>query len=161
MENEIKTRNKTSQKLKYEAEASVIESKIGGIEEVRLGLGLSQRKMSQLLMVDPSAWTRWSSGQTPVPPHVYRSLQWYLALIEKNPEWHPQNSFMKAFQDTNATDLKRSLESHRTELNAELKNLKEDTQNYLLKNKTNHRLTSMLTLLCLLQMLLILFIFLK
>jgi hypothetical protein len=40
--------------------------------------------MAQLLMVDPSAWTRWmKTGQ--VPPHIYRSLQWYLALREKIP----------------------------------------------------------------------------
>ncbi len=43
-------------------------------------------------MVDPSAWTRWSK-QGRAPAHIYRSLQWYMALIDKDSAWHPQNTF--------------------------------------------------------------------
>lgn len=86
-------RSKTPLRLKYEAEVRVIRDQIGSIELIRQQLGLSQRKMCQLLMVDPSTWTRWMKDEARVPPHIYRSLQWYLQLIEKRPEWHPQNSF--------------------------------------------------------------------
>jgi hypothetical protein len=48
-------------------------------------LGLSQRKMAQLLLVDPSAWTRWTQLDQGAPPHVWRALAWYLALQDKYP----------------------------------------------------------------------------
>ncbi|MBX2995990.1 MAG: hypothetical protein KF681_14285 [Bdellovibrionaceae bacterium] len=77
-------RAKTSLRMTYEAQAEVLKVQIGDLEAIRSKLGLSQRKMAQLLLVDPSAWTRWNkTGQ--VPPHIYRSLQWYLALKEKIP----------------------------------------------------------------------------
>ena len=77
-------RPETAQRLRYEAEVSVIIRKIGSLEDIRKKLGLSQRKMAQLLLVDPSAWTRWvKSGHA--PPHIYRSLMWLLALEEKYP----------------------------------------------------------------------------
>lgn len=78
-------RAKSSLRLKYEAETHVIERKIGDLESIRARLGLSQRKMAQLLLVDPSAWTRWTKGEDEAPPHIYRMLQWYLALEEKYP----------------------------------------------------------------------------
>ena len=107
-------------KLQYDAEVTVIKSKLGDIEKIRSELGLSQRKISQLLMVDPSAWTRWMHGKTPVPAHIYRSLQWYMALIDKSPEWHPQNSFMRGFQNTNHTAIKMELDEHKEELEKRL-----------------------------------------
>ena len=76
---------KSSLRLKYEAEVMVLRRKMGGLEEIRARLGLSSRKMAQLLMVDPSAWTRWVQGGDSAPPHVCRALAWYLALEEKFP----------------------------------------------------------------------------
>jgi transcriptional regulator with XRE-family HTH domain len=78
-------RVKSSLRLRYEAETHVIERKIGDLESIREKLGLSQRKMAQLLLVDPSAWTRWTKGEDAAPPHIFRMLQWYLALEEKYP----------------------------------------------------------------------------
>ena len=78
-------RAKSSLRLKYEAETQVIERKLGDLESIREKLGLSQRKIAQLLLVDPSAWTRWTKGQDQAPPHIYRMLQWYLALEDKYP----------------------------------------------------------------------------
>lgn len=78
-------RAKSSLRLKYEAETHVIERKLGDLEAIRGKLGLTQRKMAQLLLVDPSAWTRWTKGGDEAPPHIYRMLQWYLALEEKYP----------------------------------------------------------------------------
>lgn len=84
---------KTSRRLQYEAEVAVIRKKLGTLEDIRQSLGLSRRKMAHLLMVDPSAWSRWTKPEASVPPHIYRGLQWYMALIEKQVAWHPQNSF--------------------------------------------------------------------
>lgn len=78
-------RAKSALRLKYEAEMEVIRRKLGDLEAIRSQLGLSQRKMAQLLLVDPSAWTRWTKGGESAPPHVYRMLQWYLALENKYP----------------------------------------------------------------------------
>lgn len=78
-------RAKTSLRLHYEAQVEVIRRQIGGLEGARQALGLSQRKMSQLLLVDPSAWTRWVKTGEKAPPHIFRALQWYLALHEKIP----------------------------------------------------------------------------
>lgn len=83
-------RSKTSLRMHYEAQVAVIQKQIGNLDEIRGNLGLSQRKMAQLLMVDPSSWTRWTKqGDTP-PPHIWRALQWYLALREKIPGLTPQ-----------------------------------------------------------------------
>ena len=81
----LRRRAKSSLRLKYEAETHVIERKLGDLETIRERLGLTQRKMAQLLLVDPSAWTRWTKGDDEAPPHIYRMLQWYLALEEKYP----------------------------------------------------------------------------
>jgi len=80
-----KKRTKTSQRLKYEAECEVLKRKLGDLEQIRGQLQLSQRKICQLLLVDPSAWTRWTKMPATVPPHIYRMLQWYLALQDKYP----------------------------------------------------------------------------
>jgi len=85
-----KDRSKTTERITYETEANVIKSQIGDLEDIRFRLGLSARKMAQLLMVDPSAWSRWCKKITPPPPHIYRALQWYLILQEKNPGFTPQ-----------------------------------------------------------------------
>lgn len=81
---------KTSLRLQYEAQVEVIKKQIGDLEQVREKLGLSQRKICQLLMVDPSSWSRWVSKGDPAPPQVYRALQWYMALNEKIPGLTPQ-----------------------------------------------------------------------
>lgn len=91
-------RAKSPLRIKYEAEKSVLRQKLGSLEEIRQKLGLTQRKMTQLLLVDPSAWTRWMRDESRVPPHVYRSLQWYLELVDKKPEWSPHNSFQPYLQ---------------------------------------------------------------
>jgi hypothetical protein len=86
----IKKRSKTVDRISYEAEVDVIRQQIGDLEDIRFRLGLSARKMAQLLLVDPSAWSRWTQKITPPPPHIFRALQWYLALQEKNPGFTPQ-----------------------------------------------------------------------
>lgn len=82
-------RTKSSLRIQYEAQVRVIRGQIGGLEQVREGLGLSQRKMAQLLLVDPSAWTRWTRAGEDAPPHIWRALQWYSALVDRLPGLTP------------------------------------------------------------------------
>jgi hypothetical protein len=81
---------KSSTRLLFEAQVSVIKNQIGDLETIRQGLGLSQRKICHLLMVDPSSWTRWTRWGEGVPPHIYRALQWYMIIQEKIPGLTPQ-----------------------------------------------------------------------
>lgn len=74
---------KSSLRMQYEAETRVFCAQHGGLEDIRQKLGFSRRKMCQLLLVDPSAWTRWMKDESKVPPHIYRSLEWFLALNQK------------------------------------------------------------------------------
>lgn len=81
-------KTKSSHRMIYESEVTVIKRQLGGLEQIRQSLGLSQRKICQLLMVDPSAWTRWLKTDG-APPHIYRALQWYLQLMDKHPSLKP------------------------------------------------------------------------
>lgn len=76
-------RTPSSLRMTYSADVRVFRAQHGGLEEIRLRLGFSRRKMCQLLMVDPSAWTRWTRDETKAPPHIYRALEWFLALNQK------------------------------------------------------------------------------
>lgn len=80
---EAEEKPKSALRMIYAAEIKVFKAQHGGLEEIRQKLGFSRRKMCQLLMVDPSAWTRWCKDESKVPPHVYRSLEWFLALHQK------------------------------------------------------------------------------
>jgi transcriptional regulator with XRE-family HTH domain len=84
------SRAKSSVRIHYEAQVEVIRKQLGDLEKIRENLGLSQRKICQLLMVDPSAWTRWTKRNENPPPHIYRALQWYMILQEKLPGLTPQ-----------------------------------------------------------------------
>lgn len=85
-----KDRVKSTGRMHYEAQVQVIKKQLGSLDMVRESLGLSQRRMCQLLMVDPSAWTRWQRPSEDAPPHIYRALQWYMTLKEKIPGLTPQ-----------------------------------------------------------------------
>jgi len=82
---DAKSRSKTSLRIRYEAEVQVIKRKLGDLEGIRTQLRLSQRKICQLLLVDPSAWSRWVRLGEDAPPHIYKMLQWYLVIEEKYP----------------------------------------------------------------------------
>jgi transcriptional regulator with XRE-family HTH domain len=132
--------------MHYEAQVSVIRRQMGDLESVRLGLGLSQRKMSQLLMVDPSSWTRWTRQGDEAPPHIWRALQWYSVLQEKIPgltpqyfiNQSPQVLHQKALQELDGERITRQAEmqvlsqkiegfsAERSEFENELAKLKKD-----------------------------------
>ncbi len=81
------SRFKSSLRMKYEAEVSSIKKTHGDLEKIRRQIGLSKRKVAQLLLVDPSAWTRWTKKDGEAPPHIYRALEWFLLLQDKHPEY--------------------------------------------------------------------------
>lgn len=83
-------KSKTSLRLIYEAQTQVIQRQIGDLESVREKLGLNARKICQLLMVDPSAWNRWTRPGHSAPPHIWRALQWYMIVQDKLPGLTPQ-----------------------------------------------------------------------
>ena len=85
-----RNRSKSPHRIHYEAQVEVIRRQLGDLEKIRQDWGLSQRKICQLLMVDPSAWTRWTKQGEMAPPHIYRALQWYGILQEKIPGLTPQ-----------------------------------------------------------------------
>ncbi|WP_413561556.1 hypothetical protein [Bdellovibrio sp. HCB209] len=116
---ETTPRSKTSLRMHYEAQISVLRRQMGDLESIRLGLGLSQRKMSQLLMVDPSSWTRWTKQGDEAPPHVWRALQWYSILNEKIPGLTPQYFMNQSPQVLHQKAL-QELESEKAERQAEM-----------------------------------------
>jgi transcriptional regulator with XRE-family HTH domain len=126
-ETDESAKSKTSLRMLYEAQTKVIKGQIGDLESIRLGLGLSQRKMAQLLLVDPSAWSRWIKNPQSVPPQVYRALQWYLALNEKIPGLTPSYFLIRDF------DVKTQEKT--TQFEDSLKNQKEEFQFEILKLK--------------------------
>ncbi len=90
LDDSVFARSKTSLRMHYEAQVVVIQRQSGDLEKIRTDLGLSNRKICQLLMVDPSSWTRWTRQGDQAPPHIWRALQWYLILREKIPGLTPQ-----------------------------------------------------------------------
>jgi hypothetical protein len=93
-------------RLNYEAQVKVIQDQIGDLEHIRATLGLSQRKMAQLLLVDPSSWSRWTQKGHDIPPHIYRALQWYMILQEKIPGLNASYFLQK-----DITHLKKEIET--------------------------------------------------
>ncbi|WP_413291515.1 hypothetical protein [Bdellovibrio sp. HCB337] len=140
-------RSKTSTRIFYEAQVSVIQKQLGNLEKIRTDLGLSQRKICQLLMVDPSAWTRWNRGREDAPPHIWRALQWYMTLQEKIPGLTPQYFIGKDPQILHEKALSRIEEekAQRENLESELQGLRvsfREQQEKLLKNLRFHRILS-------------------
>lgn len=70
-------RPKSEKRLRYDEVVQGIREKHGSLEEMRKRLGYSQKQMSELLLVDPSAWTRWVKDGESAPAHIYQALAWY------------------------------------------------------------------------------------
>ncbi len=73
----INTKPKSEKRAKNDAIVAAICEKHGGLERMRARLGFSQKQMSELLLVDPSAWTRWVRDGESAPAHIYQALAWY------------------------------------------------------------------------------------
>lgn len=70
-------RAESEKRLRYEEVVQQIREKYGSLEEMRKRLNFSQKQMSELLLVDPSAWTRWVKDGEAAPAHIYQALAWY------------------------------------------------------------------------------------
>lgn len=68
---------KSEKRSKYDSVVQAIREKHGGLEAMRAKLGFTQKQMSELLLVDPSAWTRWVRDGETAPAHIYQALAWY------------------------------------------------------------------------------------
>ena len=135
----VSTAAKTSLRIQYEAQVEVIRRQIGGLEAAREKLGLSQRKMAQLLLVDPSAWSRWTkAGGEDAPVHIYRALQWYLALQEKIPGLTPQYFIGKDPEVLHVTAMKH-LKNEAQQRTEEMQDLAQ-TMNLQLQELQKHLL---------------------
>jgi hypothetical protein len=110
-------------RLQYVAEVEVIRRKLGSIEDIRGALGLSRRQMCRLLLVDPSSWTRWVKEPERVPFYIYRALQWYLALLDKDAAWHPQHRFGSATGLIEAAQIKARLAHLEAQLGARARSI--------------------------------------
>ncbi len=138
-----KTRVKTSNRMNYEAQVDVIRKQIGDLESIRGKLNLSQRKMAQLLLVDPSAWSRWTAQGESAPPHIYRALQWYMTLQEQVPGLNAAYFLQK---DTNGlkTEIKSYTDSKLNSLEDMVKQSHQDQLEYFqnlvveLKERADH-----------------------
>jgi DNA-binding transcriptional regulator YiaG len=81
-------RQRSSRRLRHEAQAKVFRDQKGSLEEIRLSLGLRPSQFCELLKVHPSAWIRWTKTGK-VPPHVYQMVEWYLELLQWRGQNHP------------------------------------------------------------------------
>ncbi len=108
-----------NQQAEYKSIVESIKIDIGGLEEVRKTLGLSRRQMCKLLLVDPSAWTRWTRQDQDAPPHIYQALKWYMQLVEKTPDIHAplhlENKFDLMRKDTDLKTQKLQLQIQKLE----------------------------------------------
>lgn len=68
------------------------------LEEIRARLALSRRQICLLLKVDASAWSRWSKSEAGAPLHIYQALNWYMQLVDAQPQVHASYGFEKKFQ---------------------------------------------------------------
>lgn len=106
------SQNNPTPRHEYLVEKERIKNEIGNLEEIRLKLGLSQRRACQLLLVDPSAWTRWN--KTEAPPHIYQALKWLLELRKVNPEAAGPRNFESRldYMQTSTQSKIERLEAH-------------------------------------------------
>ncbi len=98
----------------YFAEKKRIAEQIGDLDQIRSKLGLNRRQMCRLLLVDPSAWTRWT--RTDAPPHVYQALRWLLELRGIRPDVIGPTNFstrldeMQSSMQSKIHDLERHIQ---------------------------------------------------
>lgn len=118
-------RNKSPLRSSYEKEVLRIQEELGGLEEIRRSLSLSQRQLCLLLMVDPSAWSRWVKGVTKAPPHIWRALEWYCLLQKGHPEY---SSKLWTFKHPQATLSQKELQNIKRDLLAEIRTQNEPVQ---------------------------------
>jgi len=117
---ESKREWKTNLRQQYFLERELIRHEIGDLTQIQQKLGLSQRRLCKLLLVDPSAWTRWLKKGA--PPHIYQALRWLVKLQETHPQIVGQGDLadrMDLIQSDTQTKI-RALEEQVSQLEREL-----------------------------------------
>ncbi len=102
-----KSRQPSSRRLRFNAQTKVFEDRYGGLEDVRKTLGLRPSQICEILKVHPSAWIRWTRGKQPAPPHIYQMLEWYIELLR----WRGQHHI---FKDQGPVEQRLSLQDPKT-----------------------------------------------
>lgn len=137
---------KSNMRERYELEVAEIKLRYGTLEDMRAKLGLTKRRMAEFLLVDPSAWTRWTSEENTenAPLHVYKTMSFLMAQFEENPAQFDENKRLLAEADFKSiqTHLKKDLsqqvapvledarQSLREEIFRELEQLKKMAQTH-------------------------------
>lgn len=80
-------KQRSSRRLRHEAQIQIFKSQWGTLEDIRNHLGLRPSQICEILKVHPSAWIRWTKKGRDAPPHIYQMLEWYLELLK----WRGQN----------------------------------------------------------------------
>lgn len=92
--------------LAYASKVEQIKKQIGDLEKIRQNLKMSRREICQILLVNPSAWTRWTKSKEGPPAHFYRALEW-LIYIHNNRQKSGQR-IANLEKESTLTDLKSS-----------------------------------------------------
>ncbi|MEQ1664649.1 MAG: hypothetical protein ABL927_04660 [Bdellovibrionales bacterium] len=81
---DILRRTDQSEYFNVQYQVELLKQKIGGLEKARERLGYSRRKICQELLVDPSAWTRWTKNNIEsAPAHVYKMLSFLIDAADR------------------------------------------------------------------------------
>ena len=104
--------------LAYASTVEQIKKQIGDLESIRQNLGMSRRQICQILLVNPSAWTRWTKSNEGAPPHFYRALQWLIYIHNNRQKSGPDSVEDKTDHPSKTSDLLRK--KHFTESTADI-----------------------------------------
>ncbi len=85
--------------LFYASQVEQIKDRLGDLEGIRKNLKMSRRQICQILLVNPSAWTRWTKSKKGAPPHFYRALEWLISIYSQ------QTHQNKSLDSSHSTDL--------------------------------------------------------
>lgn len=102
--------SKSVRRLRFESEVQGIIRRHGDLETMRNKLNMSRREISEKLMVDPSAWTRWVGEGGQAPPHVYKMLEFF---ISENVSSDMSSKVFESFKIENQQNFEHELELDR------------------------------------------------
>lgn len=126
---DILRRTDQSEYFNVKHQVDLLKQKIGGLEIARERLGYSRRKICQELLVDPSAWTRWTKNNTDsAPAHVYKMLSFLIDAADRTSNYSDvkQKAHDLTFIEPKLHDL--DLNFSHTEFLSQLAALREESQ---------------------------------
>jgi transcriptional regulator with XRE-family HTH domain len=115
-----KSSPKNKPKAQKQAEMEAIKDRLGSFSVIRKNLGLNQRKIAKLLLVDPSAVNRWEKAGGDAPAYIYRALEWYSLLQKKHPMMGNNFWLQLDSKEIDSQNLEKIKSELKTELKSEL-----------------------------------------